>query len=123
MNGGTIFRGIKRAGDVVEDVYNNDPTFSMVIDKLMQDADDNEDAFVDTVIRFIYNTRIEYACIANAIINVGHYDSIIALLKVTFGEEWYNEFIKEAGNQNTNNINTLISSLASSYNTLISESE
>lgn len=123
MNGGTIFRGIKRAGDVVEDAYNNDPTFSMVIDKLMQDADDNEDAFVDTVIRFIYNTRIEYACIANAIINVGHYDSIIALLKVTFGEEWYNEFIKEAGNQNTNNINTLISSLASSYNTLISESE
>ena len=123
MNGGTIFRGIKRAGDVVEDAYNNDPTFSMVIDKLMQDADDNEDAFVDTVIRFIYNTRTEYACIANAIINVGHYDSIIALLKVTFGEEWYNEFIKEAGNQNTNNINTLISSLASSYNTLISESE
>lgn len=123
MNGGTIFRGIKRAGDVVEDAYNNDPTFSMVIDKLMQDADDNEDAFIDTVIRFIYNTRIEYACIANAIINVGHYDSIIALLKVTFGEEWYNEFIKEAGNQDTDNINTLINSLASSYNTSISESE
>ena len=123
MNGGTIFRGIERAGDIVKDAYDSDPTFSMVIDKLMQDADDNEDAFVDTVIRFIYNTRIEYACIINAIINVGHYDSIVALLKVTFGEEWYNEFIKEAGNQDTGNINALINSLASSYNTSISESE